>query len=335
MIFRKTLFVMCAGLIASAAALISAPAATAATCAAGGSCALGDVGPGGGVVFITSATAGNSTGLFFEAAVNTWNGSAPDGVAQWCNVSNANISGLGSGIGTGSTNSTTLTTSCASTGSLNAAAYVTAKTIGGKSDWFLPSKDEMLALYDQRAFLTGSYANNQTDSDAARYLTSTQGTNVLNAMGVYMVGSTAPGTSGDFSKAFNFSVRPVRSFTSSIPSSSPSSPSTASSPTITFTIDWGLSVASAPGGLSGVQGSWTNLPNASQVIGQGDRSTATFLGLATTANFPVEIAHRQVTHGWGAYEIFGADGHLSAVFIPAGGWTLISANGSLYPIWSE
>jgi hypothetical protein len=113
------------------------------------------------------------------------------------------------------TNSATIDTTCVSTGTNNAAEYVRAKTIGGLTDWFLPSIDEMLALYNQSALLTGVYATNQdpTDVDVARYLISSQGTNVLNAGGAYMQGSAFPGASGEFSKSFGFAVRPMRMFT--------------------------------------------------------------------------------------------------------------------------
>jgi hypothetical protein len=58
------------------------------------------------------------------------------------------------------------------------------------------------------------------------------------------------------------------------------------------------------------------------------------LGWATSPNFPVEIAKRQVDNGWGAYETFNADGQLTGVFIPAGGATFLSTSGNLFPIWS-
>ena len=182
-------------------------------CADGGVCAVGDTGPGGGVVYILSNTSGNTTGLTFEAARNDWDGAAPDGTARWCSVSNASIAGLGTAIGTGSSNSATIATTCASTGALDAAEYVRGKTIGGRTDWFLPSRDEALAMYTQRSVFIGNYAINQLSPDTARYLTSTQGANVLNALGAFLQGSLFPGESGDFSKNFNFSVRPVRSFT--------------------------------------------------------------------------------------------------------------------------
>jgi len=182
------------------------------SCAAGGACAVGDTGPGGGVVYILSTTSGNTTGLTFEAARNDWNGSAPDGTLKWCAATTV-ISGLSSAIGSGSSNSATMATTCTSTGADDAAEYVRGKTIGGKTDWFLPSRDEAIAIYTQRSVFTGAYATNGTDTDAARYLTSTQGANPFNALGVYMAGGVFPGNSDDFSKTFGFAVRPIRTFT--------------------------------------------------------------------------------------------------------------------------
>jgi hypothetical protein len=34
--------------------------------------AIGDIGPGGGIIFITPSTEGNSTGKYFEAAPFDW-----------------------------------------------------------------------------------------------------------------------------------------------------------------------------------------------------------------------------------------------------------------------
>jgi hypothetical protein len=74
----------------------------------------------------------------------------------------------------------------------------------------------MLALYDQRASLTGVYATNQAEAGAAfAYLTSSQGTNSLNATAVFMQGAPdamPPGTTGDTSKSSDRSLRPVRMF---------------------------------------------------------------------------------------------------------------------------
>ena len=43
-------------------------------------CAVGLQGPGGGIVFMTPSTAGNTSGLFYEAAPSTW--SSPSGGTQ-------------------------------------------------------------------------------------------------------------------------------------------------------------------------------------------------------------------------------------------------------------
>lgn len=185
------------------------------SCADGGVCAIGDIGPGGGVVFILATTAGNTTGKTFEAARKDWDGGSQDGTAMWCGASSSSIAGLGTAIGTGSSNSATLASTCTSTGTSDAAEYVRGKTIGGKSDWFLPSRDEALEIYTQRAVFTGNYAVNTTSADTARYLTSSQGTSFTsNAVGAYLQGSVAPGTAQEVSKSFGFSVRPVRSFVS-------------------------------------------------------------------------------------------------------------------------
>jgi hypothetical protein len=57
------------------------------------------------------------------------------------------------------------------------------------------------------------------------------------------------------------------------------------------------------------------------------------LGWSTLEDFPVDIARRQVANGWGAYEVFGHDGQLAGVFIPAGGATFLTASTRLFPIF--
>lgn len=85
----------------------------------------------------------------------------------------------------------------------------------------------------------------------------------------------------------------------------------------------------------GTAGTWINLPGADDCTPPASKAGATLLGWATSPNFPVEIAKRQVVNGWGAYETFNDDGQLTGVFIPAGGATLLSSAGKLYTIWSE
>ena len=77
-------------------------------------------------------------------------------------------------------------------------------------------------------------------------------------------------------------------------------------------------------------GEWMKLPAADQCIVLG-RDRQQLLGWATTPDFPLGIAQRQVRNGGGAYELFSG-GDLNGIFIPAGGSTLVSASTTLYPI---
>lgn len=76
-------------------------------------------------------------------------------------------------------------------------------------------------------------------------------------------------------------------------------------------------------------GGWLALP----VIEDMSRSSKRFLGWATSPDFPVAIAQRQVDNGWGAYETFNADGNLTSVFIPARHATQVSGNSDFYAVW--
>ena len=82
-------------------------------------------------------------------------------------------------------------------------------------------------------------------------------------------------------------------------------------------------------------GSWKQLPESNEITGVDENAGKTFLGAATTPDFPVDIAQRQVDNGWGAYETFNEDGDLTSVFIPAGGWMAISNSTRLYAIWGD
>ena len=84
-------------------------------------------------------------------------------------------------------------------------------------------------------------------------------------------------------------------------------------------------------------GSWIELPSASDctIATRATGSQPTLLGWATNSGFPVDIAERQVDNGWGAYETVNDDGQLTGVFIPAGGYTLVSNDTNLHPIWAN
>lgn len=112
-------------------------------------CHVGDIGPGGGIVFYVSATIINvQTGISLggrclEAAPKNWNGTTSDPVLPW-GCQGAYIGGSGWGIGDGASNTAKIL-ACSTTGI--AARRAANLIFGGKSDWFLPSRDELGLMY--------------------------------------------------------------------------------------------------------------------------------------------------------------------------------------------
>ena len=124
------------------------------TCAEGGACAVGDTGPGGGIVFyvasspFTCAPDRGSTCTYLEAGT-------PIGKSYLCDPNTYSRLRPYEGIGLGSQN-TYLATHCPD-GTLQAVKEMTA---GGKSDWFVPSRDEMQLAYDNREVIGLSVGQN-------------------------------------------------------------------------------------------------------------------------------------------------------------------------------
>jgi hypothetical protein len=132
---------------------VSAPTSK---CAISKICAVGDIGPGGGVVFYVSDTTINlvsgisAGGKYLEAAP-----SDTSSLSAWCNDTTNLItlagSAFSSAIGSGALNTLIMTTgsangatpACTSGAGFDAANYSNA----GLSDWFLPSKDELNLMY--------------------------------------------------------------------------------------------------------------------------------------------------------------------------------------------
>ena len=101
-------------------------------------------------------------------------------------------------------------------------------------------------------------------------------------------------------------------------------------------VDIGLDTGEVPASWSGETtiGSWLSLPATSEVSGTGENAGKEFLGVATSEDFPVEIAQTQIDNGWGAYEIYSDDGSLLSVFIPAGYSVHVTASPRVFAIWS-
>ena len=160
--------------------------------------AIGDVGPGGGKIFITPSTAGNSTGKYFEVAPvgvevqRTW----ATGFYQSLAVSGAD----GTEIGTGAQNTIDIVAQAGNVAASSAAVYCSDLTSGGYSDWFLPSIDEINEMYVNRVALGNDFS---TD----RHLSSSE----YAGDGAWLQGFYL-GYQNDEFKPYGGYVRPVRAF---------------------------------------------------------------------------------------------------------------------------
>lgn len=184
------------------------------TCADGGVCAVGDTGPGGGKIFLTPQSSGNSTGYWFEAAPSTWF-SGTDKNNNWCNNTSLAIgSGAqGTAIGAGYSNTLAIVARCTSGAAVDARAY----TGGSLSDWFLPSDDELQAMYVARATLSMPATLNQCCPTSGivntqSYWSSTEN----NTNSATWARTVAFSTGGDdnYGKIYGFNIRPIRRFNS-------------------------------------------------------------------------------------------------------------------------
>ena len=111
---------------------------------------LGSTGPGGGIVFYDAGSQ-QSWGRYLEVAPGGWSGTAKDPTAVWCNTSRdftAEIrdavlrATVGVEIGKGKANTNLIVAKCWEGAGVLANAYKG----GGKSDWYLPSRDELNEL---------------------------------------------------------------------------------------------------------------------------------------------------------------------------------------------
>jgi hypothetical protein len=192
------------------------------TCANGGTCAVGNTGPGGGIVFYSVS------GKYLEAAPASWFGTATDTRTVWgCSGSTYSIA-YATAIGTGKANTDQIVSNCGNPTSNVAAKIARAYTGGGKSDWSLPSRDELIELCKYaRTQTTGNVSTSCTtagtlnagvlkgfgnaDGDSQYWSSSDASTN--NAYTVWLSGSVSGGFGG---KTVDRYIRPVRYFTSDL-----------------------------------------------------------------------------------------------------------------------
>ena len=87
-----------------------------------------------------------------------------------------------------------------------------------------------------------------------------------------------------------------------------------------------------------LRGSWVRLPSTDECSGSPAAragSDSRLLGWATVADFPVDLAADHAATSDNGLELKNDDGQLTAVFIPAGGWTYVSGANTLFPVWSN
>jgi len=207
------------------------------SCATGGACVVGDTGPGGGIVFYvatTSFTSGAPCGAkcrYLEAAPAGWIFAATpvgqtncvrpgtsnlDPTCSWSGDTTTKIGTTSNGIGAGYANTSAIIAQSNLAG--RAATVARAFQGGGKTDWFLPSKDELNLVFLKNSaigrFAFGAYwSSSELDADVASHQGLSSG---------YQDGG---------SKAYPAYVRPVRAFSDSATVAAPVTTSTSSTTT--------------------------------------------------------------------------------------------------------
>ena len=216
--------------------VIPAGGRTSTECAAGRSCQVGDIGPGGGVVFYDAGKT-EPWGRYLEASPAacqksglTWRIALPGkrGTKQlpmlfptWATAARQRVEAKRLGMGQVNTALVIKQHKGLPQSSLDATAagYANSLVCGGKDDWFLPSKDELDTLYNVLAVtdndLTG---NNSFGFTRGFYWTSSEYNNETAWTQLWVDGQQfdrEKWLNGDPRKdgGFNpFHVRPIRAF---------------------------------------------------------------------------------------------------------------------------
>jgi len=168
---------------------------------------VGDTGPGGGVVFYDAGTRAG-WGRYLEVAPAGWSGATRDPLAPWCPQERPGHDApvpTGTAIGTGRANTQAIIAAC---GGRTAAGVAARYRGGGRTDWFLPSTDELAALYDRAR--RGSADRGRIGLRFALVWSSTQHPRIVD--GAWAQTFTTGETVGDLKSSAMKKVRPIRAF---------------------------------------------------------------------------------------------------------------------------
>jgi hypothetical protein len=174
-------------------------------------CEVGLQGPGGGIVFMTPSTLGNTSGLFYEAAPSTWSSSSGDPTSVWCDLNNSLLGvegnvpvSMGGDLPTGAMDGANKTAVmlewCTSGAAKLADAYTVAVNDVVYGDWFLPSVGELRQMYVNKTEIGGFVSGD--------YWSSVE----YNAAEAVTIDAAAGDLDHDLKSPTMFKVRPVRSF---------------------------------------------------------------------------------------------------------------------------
>ncbi|MEO8691328.1 MAG: DUF1566 domain-containing protein [Candidatus Saccharimonas sp.] len=158
-----------------------------------GAYAIGSAGPGGGIIFYDKGEVSDGW-QYLEVSPAGWSGGS-DPTAIWCNNAHVSVDADYPDIGEGKTNTGIMIDNCTSSAAISAKSY----NGGGKSDWFLPSIDELAELYEHKASVGGLgasiyWSSSEYSTDNAWYY------------------NFSNGSKNGYGKDLTASVRPVRSF---------------------------------------------------------------------------------------------------------------------------
>lgn len=103
---------------------------------------IGDIGPGGGIIFMTPSTDGNNTGQYFEFATNITFLGFMNGLPLVNNSSNIASLNLGTSIGSGKTN-TILLNQTFINDAPSCLHFINNFKQNGHNDWYIPSREEL------------------------------------------------------------------------------------------------------------------------------------------------------------------------------------------------